>query len=265
MDFSRCCAIVGSAAFDAKHFLAERDAGRFACVLAADGGFAHLESIGVAPDVALGDFDSLGYIPEAPCVVRHPVMKDATDLELAFDWLWCNGYTSAVVYGALGGRLDQTMATQQTLIHFARCGMNVAAVGEGYLIIALSSHGRRQASMLQQSESDADISEILESPDELAVKCDFLSANHRAIEACSYSASLTISAGIEGIISLCAMGGDAKGVTEQGLLYEIENATLPCDSALGVSNEFTGRAAYIEVADGDVLVFMPAVALSLLA
>ena len=265
MEFSRCCAVVGSASFDAEHFLAERAAGRFACVLAADGGFAHLESIGVVPDVALGDFDSLGYIPDAPCVVRHPVMKDATDLELALAWLWRKGYTSAVVYGALGGRLDQTLATQQTLVYFARCGMELAAVGEGYLLIALSSRREAQALVRQQSESDADMSEILESPDESVAKRDFSSENHRAIELRPHSASLTIAAGIEGIISVCAMGGDAKDVTEQGLLYEIQNATLPCDSSLGVSNEFTGCAAHIEVADGDVLVFMPAVALSLLA
>ena len=262
MEFSRCCAVVGSASFDAEHFLTERVAGRFACVLAVDGGFAHLESIGVAPDVALGDFDSLGYIPDAPCVERHPVMKDATDLELALDWLWRKGYKSAVVYGALGGRLDQTMATQQTLMHFARCGMEVAAVGEGYAIIALSSRREGQAFVRQQSELDADTLKSFDSP---KLKHDLSPLNHRISKTYSYTASLTIAAGIEGIISVCAMGGDAKGVTEQGLLYEIQNATLPCDSSFGVSNEFTGSAAYIEVADGDVLVFMPAVALSLLA
>ena len=260
MDFSQCCAIVGSASFDAEHFLAERAAGRFAGVLAADGGFAHLERISVMPDVALGDFDSLGYVPDAPCVESHSVMKDATDLELAFDWLCRKGYTSAVVYGALGNRLDQTMATQQTLIHFARRGMEVAAVGEGNVIVALSSRQRKQESTLQQLEIDRDSSK---GSDALDSKHTFSSLSHQTHETYTL-ASLDIPAGVEGVISVCAMGGDAKGVTEQGLLYEMQNAILPCDSSLGVSNEFTGRAAHIEVADGDVLVFMPAIALSLL-
>lgn len=224
MDFLNCCAIVGSASFDAGHFLHEYEAGSFACVVAADGGFASLEAAGIAPDVALGDFDSLGYVPQAPRVERHPVMKDATDLELALEWAQCEGYASAAVYGALGGRLDQTMATLQTLVHFARRGLQVAAVGEGYAIVVLSSAGAN-------AKETAD--------------------------------SLSISTGLSGIVSVCAMGGDAR-VTERGLLYEIENATLPFDSSLGVSNEFTGRAAHIEVLEGDVIVFLPAVSLNAL-
>lgn len=227
MDFSRCCAIVGSVSFDAAHFSAEREQGRFACVVAADGGFANLQRIGVTPDAALGDFDSLGYEPAADrmLVERHPVMKDASDLELAFEWALANGYTSAVVYGALGGRLDHTMATQQVLVQFARRGMTVAAVGEGFLVAALSTASHKEPSC----------------------------------------ASLDIAADAAGTFSVFAMGGDACGMTERGVLYEIEDVTLPCDTSLGLSNEFVGSPAHIEVCSGDVLVFLPAMPLKALA
>ena len=36
---------------------------------------------------------------------------------------------------------------------------------------------------------------------------------------------------------------------------------LPCDSSLGVSNEFTGSPVRIGVLEGDVVVFLPAIPL----
>ena len=50
-------------------------------ILAADGGLAHLQKLGLAPDGILGDFDSLGYVPENAQV--FPVEKDDTDAMLA--------------------------------------------------------------------------------------------------------------------------------------------------------------------------------------
>ena len=268
MFFSDCCAIVGSASFDAEHYLREREAGLFACTVAADGGFASLERAGVAPDVALGDFDSLGYVPEAPRVERHPVMKDATDLELALEWAHHEGFRSAAVYGALGGRLDQTMATLQTLVHFARRGMHVAAIGEGYVVVALSSRQNKAkessgttCSVGRSDAPDSGLSETQRAGAACRKSCGGASAI--ANEGSPLVIKLDIPAGIEGVVSVCAMGGDAR-VTERGLLYEVENVVLPCDSSLGVSNELTGRAACIEVLEGDVIVFLPAMPLDML-
>lgn len=254
MDFSQCCAIVGSASFDAGHFLAERSAGRFSCVVAADGGFASLEAAGVAPNVALGDFDSLGYVPQAPRVERHPVMKDATDLELALEWARNEGHPSVAVYGALGGRLDQTMATLQTMVRFARLGMCVAAVGEGYVIAALSS-GRKDG----PGREGVPASGAATMGDAVAVEAAERAAA-ALVDAAFPCSALNLPPGLEGFVSVCAMGGDAR-VTEQGLLYEVEDVTLPCDSSLGVSNEFTGSPVRIGVFEGDVLVFLPAIPL----
>ncbi len=54
--------------------------------------------------------------------------------------------------------------------------------------------------------------------------------------------------------TLLAVGGDAHGVTTQGLRYALRDGVLPHGSSLGVSNEMTGPQAEISVAHGSVLV-----------
>lgn len=55
-------------------------------------------------------------------------------------------------------------------------------------------------------------------------------------------------------VTLLAIGGDAHGVTTQGLLYALRDGTLSHGSSLGVSNEMTGPHAELSVARGTVLV-----------
>lgn len=133
------CALVGAASFDAAHFAKER----FDAVVAVDGGYASLAKAGFSADFALGDFDSLGYVPRDVAVERHPSMKDDSDTALALDWARVHGYSSVAVYGALGGRLDHTHASIAALAHAARSGMRAAAVGEGCIVCMLSSEGCR--------------------------------------------------------------------------------------------------------------------------
>lgn len=85
-------------------------------VIAADGGLRHTEKLGCVPDAILGDFDSLGFVPEGANV--SPVEKDDTDAMLAIRRGLEKGYRSFVIYGGLDGpRLDHTVANFQTL-HF---------------------------------------------------------------------------------------------------------------------------------------------------
>lgn len=60
--------------------------------------------------------------------------------------------------------------------------------------------------------------------------------------------------GNKGIISVFAHKDTAEGVTESGLLYKLEKATLSPDFPLGVSNEFTGNEATISVSDGTLCI-----------
>ena len=59
---------------------------------------------------------------------------------------------------------------------------------------------------------------------------------------------------MKGILSVFAFGGDAKGVTEQGVKYEIQDVTIKMEFPIGTSNEFIGQESMIEVKDGMLLV-----------
>lgn len=94
-----------------------RAAGRVAdVVIAADGGFSHARAAGLRVDVVIGDLDSLDQpLPAGVELVRHPRDKDATDLELALDYVASAGPAEVVLFGALGGRLDHMLATLNLL------------------------------------------------------------------------------------------------------------------------------------------------------
>lgn len=57
-----------------------------------------------------------------------------------------------------------------------------------------------------------------------------------------------------GMISVFCMGDAAAGVSESGLKYCLSDATMTCDNALGVSNEFIGSKSRIEVKKGTLLI-----------
>ena len=128
------CALVAASDFNAKHFKAAYDGGRFDAVFAVDAGFAHLETVGCVPDLAIGDFDSLGFTPKCRRVIQLPVEKDKSDLEAAMDRAKTRRYDEVVIYGALGGRLDHTVANMQMCAQFAESGMGVTFVADDYAI-----------------------------------------------------------------------------------------------------------------------------------
>lgn len=61
----------------------------------------------------------------------------------------------------------------------------------------------------------------------------------------------------EGIFSTFCLGGDAHGVTLEGLQYPLKDGTLRSSFPLGVSNHFIGKAATVTVRDGTLLLFYP--------
>ena len=44
-----------------------------------DSGLYHKEKLGVTPSLIIGDFDSLGYVPQGENVIEHPKIKNDTD------------------------------------------------------------------------------------------------------------------------------------------------------------------------------------------
>jgi len=83
-----------------------------AWVIAADGGITHAFALGLPVDEAIGDFDSasvddLDRVTAAGGrIERHPMAKDATDLELALGLAVQRRPRRVVVIGGHGGRFD---------------------------------------------------------------------------------------------------------------------------------------------------------------
>jgi thiamine pyrophosphokinase len=88
-----------------------------AFVIAADSGLDHAAALGLSVDVLVGDLDSASapavHAAEAAGVriERHPIDKEATDLELALDYALAIGASRVtVVSGGGGARLDHHLA-----------------------------------------------------------------------------------------------------------------------------------------------------------
>ena len=128
----KTCIIFCAAGFDGLLFPIPEDA----LVIAADGGLRHTQALGIRPDVILGDFDSLGYVPADSQV--YPVEKDDTDAMLAVRVGLERGCDFFLFYGAMDGpRLDHTVANFQTLGYLATHGARGALIGRDYIATVL--------------------------------------------------------------------------------------------------------------------------------
>ena len=99
-------------------------------VIAADAGIRFLEKLNILPDIAVGDFDSLGFIPDCKEVIQHPVMKNDTDTMLAVKTALSKGYSDITIAASIGGRLDHTFANIQTLAYISANNGTGRLIGE---------------------------------------------------------------------------------------------------------------------------------------
>ena len=92
-------------------------------IICADGGTRHALSLGLTPDLVIGDLDSLAprdreqLVQEGVRIEAYPRDKDYTDLELALMAAQARRPESVLLLAALGGRLDQTLANILLLAH----------------------------------------------------------------------------------------------------------------------------------------------------
>lgn len=190
-------------------------------VAAVDGGYLYCDIFGIEPDAVIGDFDSLEkkyteqlkekYREEAGAkrrLIRLNTEKDDTDTLAALRYGLELGYQEFHLYGAMGGRLEHTIANIQSLLFLKNAGAK-AYIWDGCMMMTLI-----------QNES------------------------------------ITFRQEMEGVLSVFALGGEAKGVTETGLKYSLENASVRPDFPVGISNEFIGKKAEISVLDGTLLVIV---------
>jgi thiamine pyrophosphokinase len=117
-------------------------------VIAADGGAGHLLELDHLPDVIIGDMDSLAAEARTRLetagvhFVNHPADKDQTDLELALLYAAAHYSDEILLFGLLGGRLDQTLANILLLTHPALSGRRVHLLNQRERAWVIEAEGR---------------------------------------------------------------------------------------------------------------------------
>ena len=99
--------------------------------LGVDRGVYFILEMGITPDFAVGDFDSVTekeweiIEDKAPAIRRVQPEKDETDMELALMWAVKQNPSYIKVFGATGGRLDHLMANAFMLSYYQKQHPNV--------------------------------------------------------------------------------------------------------------------------------------------
>ena len=200
------CVIVGAGEFDGL-----RSEHKSEFVIAVDGGYDSLRKINVTPKLIVGDCDSIKAVPDNIEAVCYPAEKNQSDLELAVGEAIKRGFRSFYIYGALGKRLDHSLASMAVLIGISQKGLNARLIGT------------------------------------VSTLCEATAITN---------SRLVFEAGSSGTISIFPAGEKAEGVYLQGLKYQLDNAVLHCHETVGLSNEFTGEEAVIEVKSGTLIIIL---------
>ncbi len=109
-------------------------------VIAVDGGVDHVLSLSLTPHLLIGDFDSGALPRDLSCpVIRYPVEKDETDMQLAISFALRRGAKTVFLLGGTGGRDDHFLANLACLAHLAHLGRQAFLVGKNTVFTALKS------------------------------------------------------------------------------------------------------------------------------
>lgn len=181
-------------------------------VVAADSGWAHAVALGYAPNVLVGDFDSISpeHLAQARSstdVVEFSADKDLTDTEIALNEARSRGCEVVTVVSGGGDRLDHVLAMVHSLA---------------------ASHARVNAFIG-------------------ATRLEFASPRNRV--------ALEVNPG--STMSLVPIGGDAVGVSTNGLKWSLNADTLRAGESRGVSNVAVADMISVSVTDGVVAVLCP--------
>lgn len=112
-------------------------------IICADGGAKHLVKMDVYPNVVIGDLDSIDkkikelFISKNVEFVKFPTNKDATDTELAVDFAISQKPTEITFIGAIGNRMDHTLANISILKKLLLKGVKGKIIDEKNEIILI--------------------------------------------------------------------------------------------------------------------------------
>lgn len=246
------CYVVGAGDFTPRGFAP----GPGDLVVAADGGYRALYSLGYTPDLLLGDFDSLGDVPlpaDLP-VLRFPVRKDDTDAGLALRHGLDLGFRDFALYGCAGGRVDHLLANFQSMARVSRLGASVRLAAPDYDAWSLTGPAPdAPAPNAPAPNAPAPATPNAPAPDAPAPAPG-------GPDALAPAAVLALPPRPGGtLVSVFCQGDRAEGVTLTGLAYPLSDAALTGDFPLGVSNRrLDGQRATVAVRRGTLLILQSA-------
>lgn len=195
----------------------ETDTGEKVLLIAADRGYEFFLSVGLLPDLAVGDFDSLSESGRKALdqmtgdqVVRLKPEKDDSDTQSAMNLAINRGAKRIAILGATGSRMDHMLAN---------IGLFLLAKERGASVTIVDANNYMEL---------ADNGTILK----------------RAEQFGKY-------------VSFFPIGGDVTGLTLKGFKYSLEKYHLrTMDSGLTVSNEILEENALVTYQSGRLLMIM---------
>ncbi len=108
-------------------------------VICADRGYAFAKAAGITPKLIVGDFDSCREeLPDNCEIVTLPVEKDDTDTARAVDLALERGFDEITILGAVGGRLDHSLANLCLLSYISSKGGRGELLSEKERIVYLT-------------------------------------------------------------------------------------------------------------------------------
>jgi len=185
-------------------------------LIAANGGYQHIKTLALKPNLVIGDLDSLtaderqAILSAGVEIKLHPAEKDKTDLELALEEAIQRKFSTILIVAALGGRLDQTLGNLSLL----------AAPFLKKCTVSLEDGSTRVWLITRQR----------------------------------YPAGIIIDGHPGDRVSLIAFQMTAKGILTHGLKYPLHFEDLQPFQTRGISNQMIAPSAEIRIEKGQLLV-----------
>ncbi|MDF2677028.1 MAG: thiN [Bacillota bacterium] len=109
-------------------------------VICADGGLEKAEKLNLIPNIVVGDLDSVSpdilkhYLNKNVELIKYPVEKDFTDMEIAIEYAISKNYKDIILVGATGTRLDHTMGNILLLEKYFLNGIKIKILDNNNII-----------------------------------------------------------------------------------------------------------------------------------
>lgn len=113
-------------------------------IICADGAARYLRILDIVPAFIIGDMDSIDadtleyFYRKGSTILRHPGEKDETDTQLALEYAIKLQPRDIFIFGALGGRIDHSLANISLLIMGDKAGVRMRIIDETCELFVIS-------------------------------------------------------------------------------------------------------------------------------